>query len=307
MSQAAIHIQGLTKIFSGDIGKKPVTAVDDLSLDIEPGEVFAFLGANGAGKTTTIKCMMRLLFPTQGNIDILGMSNAMHKAMAPVGYMPEQPQFYGYLTGREFLIFIARLFRIRKQKRKLKVESCLKQVGLDGRADERIRGYSRGMMQRLGLAQALINDPAIMILDEPMSNLDPIGRKEVRDLILSFKEQGKTLFFSSHILSDAEVIADRVGILDQGKLINTGKLKDLVQSQINSIEVTFVLPSDELKSLNLDPSQIVRQDEKILVKLQSEKDVQSLLEKVMKLKGNVLSVIPQKRSLEDIFMTQVGG
>ncbi|MBN2103849.1 ABC transporter ATP-binding protein [bacterium] len=307
MPQAAICIKNLTKVFSGDLGKKPVKAVDALSLDVVPGEVFAFLGANGAGKTTTIKCMMRLLFATRGTVGLFGISNQSPDAMKSVGFMPEQPQFYGYLTGREFLYFIARLYKMKKNEQKIRIETCLDRVGLTGRADQRIKGYSRGMMQRLGLAQALIDDPKLLILDEPMSNLDPIGRKEFRDLILSLKEQGKTLFFSSHILSDAEIIADRVGILNHGKLINTGKLKDLIQSQTTSIDVTFVLAQEKLKKLNLDQSQIVRQDEKNLVQLQSEKEVQTLIENIIRLKGNVVSVIPQKRNLEDIFMTEIGG
>jgi ABC-2 type transport system ATP-binding protein len=306
MSAPAIHISSLTKIFSGDIGKKPVTAVDHLDLQIEPGEVFAFLGANGAGKTTTLKCMMRLLFPTSGQVEIFGLSNRFPQTMARVGFMPEQPHVYGYLTGREFLHFIARLFRLNKEERMKRIAVILDQVGLINKADQLVRGYSRGMMQRLGLGQALINDPDLLVLDEPMSNLDPIGRKEFRDLILMFKKQGKTLFFSSHILSDAELIADRVGILNKGRLVSTGKLNE-VQTQTKSIEVTFVLSPDKISGLGIDESELIRQDEKILIRFEEEQRVQDFLEKLIKNRGRVLSVIPQKKSLEDIFMTQVGG
>ncbi|MFC1569609.1 ATP-binding cassette domain-containing protein [bacterium] len=307
MSVPAIHIESLTKIYSGDLGKKPIRAVENLDLDIHQGEVFAFLGANGAGKTTTLKCMMRLLFPTQGKIEIFNVSNQSPKAMMPVGFMPEQPHIYGYLTGREFLFLIAKLFKLKKHEQKQRVEICLDQVGLSTKADQLVRGYSRGMMQRLGLAQALINNPSLLILDEPMSNLDPIGRKEFRDLILSLKDQGKTLFFSSHILSDAELIADRVGILNQGKLINTGKLKDLIQSQTNVIEITFILPAEKLIDLGCEEQQMIQQDEKTLIRFENEEKMQPVLEKIFKMNGQIISIIPQKRSLEDIFMTEVGG
>ena len=306
MSVAAIQISGLTKIFSGDIGKKPVTAVDQLDLRIEPGEVFAFLGANGAGKTTTLKCMMRLLFPTRGEIEIFGSSNQIPRTMACVGYMPEQPHVYGYLTGREFLHFTARLFHLRKEERIKRVNGILNQVSLTDKADQLVRCYSRGMMQRLGLGQALINDPDLLVLDEPMSNLDPIGRKEFRDLILMLKEQGKTLFFSSHILSDAELIADRVGILNKGSLISTGKLNE-VQTQTNSIEVTFILPADKISGLGIGENMMIRQDEKMLVRFEEEQRMQDFLEKLNRRRGRIISIVPQKKSLEDIFMTQIGG
>ena len=187
-----------------------------------------------------------------------------------------------------------------------RIAVILDQVGLINKADQLVRGYSRGMMQRLGLGQALINDPDLLVLDEPMSNLDPIGRKEFRDLILMFKKQGKTLFFSSHILSDAELIADRVGILNKGRLVSTGKLNE-VQTQTKSIEVTFVLSPDKISGLGIDESELIRQDEKILIRFEEEQRVQDFLEKLIKNRGRVLSVIPQKKSLEDIFMTQVGG
>ena len=306
MSVAAIQISALTKIFSGDIGKKAVTAVDRLDLRIEPGEVFAFLGANGAGKTTTLKCMMRLLFPTRGKIEIFGSSNQIPGAMARVGFMPEQPHVYGYLTGREFLHFIGRLFRLGKEERIKRVNRILDQVGLADRADQLVRCYSRGMMQRLGLGQALINNPDLLVLDEPMSNLDPIGRKEFRDLILMLKKQAKTLFFSSHILSDAELIADRVGILNKGRLVSTGKLNE-VQTQTKSIEVTFILAADKIFNLGIGEDEMIRQDEKILVRFEEEQRMHDFLEKLNRNRGRVISVVPQKKSLEDIFMTQVGG
>ncbi|MBN1781617.1 ABC transporter ATP-binding protein [bacterium] len=307
MAVPAVKIDHLTKIYSADLGKKPMCAVDDLNLEVEQGEVFAFLGPNGAGKTTTIKTMMRLLFPTRGFVEIFGIPNLSVKAMRSVGFLPEQPQIYGYLTGREFLDFTARLFRLDRSTRKKRIDDCLEQVGLIKRADGLIRGYSRGMMQRLGLAQALINDPELLVLDEPMSNLDPVGRKEFRDLILELKDKGKTLFFSSHILSDAEMIADRVGIVNQGRLVNTGKLRDLIEAQIRSIEITFIMTPDKTAKLGFEQANIVQQDEHMLVRLENDADVQRTIGDIMRLDGRIVSVVPQKRTLEDIFMTELGG
>ena len=214
MSEYAIKTRELTKIYrevtKGGLVRRTVVALDDLNLEVHHGEVFAFIGPNGAGKTTTIKLLTRLIYATKGQIWISGQLNTSRKAMEHVGYLPEQPNLYGHLSGREFLDFIGRIFGLDIKIRKKRINSLINKVGLEKRADHRIQGYSRGMIQRLGLAQALINDPSILILDEPMSNLDPLGRKEFRDQILMLKNENKTIFFSSHILSDAEMISDRV-------------------------------------------------------------------------------------------------
>ncbi len=306
MSDVAISTADLNKVFtSTDFWKKGTVGLEGLNLEVQQGEVYAFLGPNGAGKTTTIKLLTRLLLPTRGEIYLFGRRNTSPAAMAGVGYLPEQPSLYGYLTGVEFLDFIARLFGIGRSKREKRISNLLRRVGLEGRGSNAIRGYSRGMIQRLGLAQALINDPKLIILDEPMASLDPIGRKDFRDMILSLKEEGRTIFFSSHILSDAEMIADRAGILNRGRLVNTGKLDDLVQSQSTVVEVTFLLDRDKQSTIQLDAGAVV-QDQKILVRLKPDEDIRAYLRKIDGWGGQVVSVVPQKKSLEDLFLDQVG-
>jgi ABC-2 type transport system ATP-binding protein len=306
MSKTAIQTSHLTKVFKGDLGKKPFKALDDLDLEVHESEVYAFIGPNGAGKTTTIKLLTRLLFPSSGSIQIAGRDNSSHKALENVGYLPEQPSIYGYLTGQEFLDFIGQIFGLDRVTRQKRVTDLLGLVGLEGRGDHAIRGYSRGMLQRLGLAQALMNDPKILIFDEPVSNLDPIGRREVRDVILRLKEQGKTIFFSSHILSDAEMIADRVGILNQGKLIQVGTLAELVANQTTCTEVTFEISEEAVPKLAIDQNALVRQDNHYMIPLCDADQIAKILKSVDKEGGRVISVIPQRKSLEDVFMSHLG-
>ena len=301
-----IRTENLTKIFGGAIEKKPVLALDSLNLEIRSGEVFAFLGQNGAGKTTTIKLLTRLIRPSKGKIIIDGVSNRSTQALQKLGYLPEQPNLYGYLTGREFLDFIGQLFHIEKTSRQKRVQELLEKVGIEKSADRKIRGYSRGMTQRLGFAQALINDPDILILDEPLSNLDPIGRKDIRDIILELKEQGRTIFFSSHILSDAELVADRVGFISHGKLIKTGALDELVEDQNAGCEITFTLDSDKQNKVKKLLEDSVNQGEKIMIRIKDQTQVNDHIKQIIDAGGHILSVITQKRSLEDIFMDQVG-
>lgn len=306
MGDYAIKTDGLTKVYKGELGQKDVLGLDDLNLEVIKGEVFAFLGPNGAGKTTTIKLLTRLIYSTRGKIWILGQQNDSRLCMKKVGYLPEQPGLYGYLTGREFLDFIARIFGLDSKTRGHRIPELMDRMGLGKRLDGAIRSYSRGMMQRLGLAQALINDPDLLILDEPMASLDPGGRKDFRDLILELRNQGKTIFFSSHILSDAEMIADRIGILNNGKLMSVGKMDDLVGSQVTSVEVTFVIDPDKLAEIEMDAEVVVIRDRKVMVRLKEEKAVPDFLKLIDQCKGRVISVIPQRKSLEEYFMTEVG-
>jgi len=310
MSDIAIQTQGLTKIFKevtkGGLVQKTVVALEDLNLEVYYGEVFAFIGPNGAGKTTTIKLLTRLIYPTKGKIWISGQPNSSKEAMNCVGYLPEQPNLYGHLSGREFLDFIGRIFGLDSKIRKRKIDELIDDVGLKSRADHRIQGYSRGMIQRLGLAQALLNDPTILILDEPMSNLDPLGRKEFRDRILTLKKEGKTIFFSSHILSDAEMVADRIGMLNQGRLIHLGCLDEMVDQQVKVIEVTFTLDPERIQKLNLKKSEMVLQGQKVMVRIEDANRVKELIRRVDHLGGNIISVVPQRYSLEDIFMAELG-
>lgn len=306
MADSVIQTQSLSKTYKGELEHKPVTALVDLNLDVQSGEVYAFLGPNGAGKTTTIKLLTRLIFPSSGTITIQGKDIQDQKALDRVGFMPEQPSLYGYLTGREFLDYVGAIFRMDRPDRKERTTELLRLVGLEKGGERAIRGYSRGMTQRLALAQALMNDPDVLILDEPMSNLDPIGRKDVRDVILNLKEQGKTIFFSSHILSDAEMIADRIGILNDGKLVQVGTMSELVDKQIVSTEVTFEIDPGKLSDPLLKKLAPVQQEHRVMVRLTEESNLTEILDFVTQSGGKVISVIPQRKSLEEFFIAQLG-
>src|SRR6185369_2454541 len=221
---SVIELTQLTKDYeTGFLRKKRVRALDHLSLEVRRGEIFGFLGPNGAGKTTTLKLLMRLIYPTSGGARILGRAIDDVETHSRIGYLPENPYFYDYLTGRELLDYTAALFGMPRDVIATRGQELLALVGLDSaRANRQLRKYSKGMLQRIGIAQALVNDPEVVFLDEPMSGLDPIGRREVRDLLLSLREQGKTVFFSSHILSDVEALCDRAAILSRGKLHRCG-------------------------------------------------------------------------------------
>lgn len=306
MSNKPIRIENLKKIFKGGLEKKDFLALDNINCDVNEGEVFVFLGPNGAGKTTTIKLLTRLIFPTDGKIWIFDSLNTNRFSMQDVGYLPERPNIYGYLTGREFLMFICKIFSIKKTLRQGRISELIDLVGLSGKADKLIREYSRGMVQRLGLAQALINNPKLLILDEPMAGLDPVGRMEFRNLIIDLKNQGKTIFFSSHILSDAEIIADRVAIINKGRIIKSGILEEMLYEGTSTIEVTFLIENAGLSELNLKESDIIRQKDKVMVKMKDQKDMHIFIKKVIDLKGEIISIIPQRKRLEDVFMSKLG-
>lgn len=306
MADPVIQTHALTKIYKGELEHKPVTALEDLNLEVLEGEVYAFLGPNGAGKSTTIKLLTRLIFPTSGRIMIRGRNMRDRSALDRIGFMPEQPSLYGYLTGREFLDYMGAIFKMNKAFRKTRAEELLRLVGLENGAGRAIRGYSRGMIQRLALAQALMNDPDLLILDEPMSNLDPIGRKDVRDIILNLKDQSKTIFFSSHILSDAEMIADRIGILNEGRLVQVGTMSELVDKQIAATEVTFEMAPEKLESLSPKGLTPVQQENRIMVRIEDPGQLPELLASVNRAGGTLISVIPQRKSLEEFFIAQLG-
>src|SRR6266498_1493904 len=238
---SVIEIDNLTKDYEvGFWRKRKVRALDGLSLAINQGEIFGFLGANGAGKTTTLKLLMRLIFPTAGSARILDHDIAEVSMHSRIGYLPENPYFYDYLSALEFLNFCGQIFGLSKTDRNSRAKDLLSRVKLDeSKWNVQLRKFSKGMLQRVGLAQALINDPEVVFLDEPMSGLDPVGRREVRDLIAALRQQGKTVFMCSHILSDIEVLCDRVAILKRGRLAQVGYLDELRQqiSSRNRIEV----------------------------------------------------------------------
>src|SRR5215471_19128706 len=249
--EPVIEIDGLTRDYrigfmiraereqrAGLLERKTIRALDHLSLDVYAGEIYGFLGPNGAGKTTTLKLLMGLVYPTEGTARILGHSIDDVATRARIGYLPENPYFYDYLSGRELLMFTAALFGLKGDRARARVEELLDGVGLDTAArDRQLRKYSKGMLQRIGIAQALVNDPEVVFLDEPMSGLDPIGRREVRDLLLTLKKNGKTVFFSSHILSDVEALCDRVAVLSRGKLVTSGTVDEMTGAQEGALEV----------------------------------------------------------------------
>ena len=283
-------------------------ALDHLDLEIEEGEVFGFLGHNGAGKTTTIKLLMGLVYPTSGEAWILDRSIRDVAVKQYIGFLPESPFFYEYLTAEEFLVFYGQLFGIGGLKLAKKIDELLELVSMTDARHRPLRKFSKGMLQRIGIAQALINDPRLVILDEPMSGLDPIGRRDVRDIILRLKHEGKTIFFSSHILPDVEMICDRIGILVKGRLKAVGTVQELAgASSVNSIELVVEDVSEAVLAGMPDlAATVMRRGNQVLIKLDDEERVNSLLDLILKQKGRVVSLTPHKRSLEDLFLTESG-
>src|SRR5947209_6039439 len=245
MATAAIEIENLTKDYPfGFLHLKKKTSLEGLTMSVENGEVFGFLGPNGAGKSTTIKLLMGLIFPTAGTARILGKPISDISMHADIGYLPEQPYFYDYLTAAELLDYFARFHDLPPQERKARVDHMLKKVGLETARKIQLRKYSKGMLQRVGLAQAILHDPKVVILDEPMSGLDPVGRREVRDIILELRRAGKTVLFSTHILSDAEMLCDRVGVIVGGKLRGVGAPDEIVGMKAHAMEILFEAGTD---------------------------------------------------------------
>jgi len=237
---SVIEIEHLRKDFQVGFWGRESVAISDINLSVQEGEIFGFLGPNGAGKTTTIKILMGLIHPTAGTAKLLGQPVGNIKAKSKIGFLPESSHFYEYLTAMEALTFYGGLFGLSKNRLKERIPTLLKQVGLVSSAHLQLRKFSKGMLQRMGIAQSLINDPELIILDEPMSGLDPIGRKEMRELILGLKAQGKTVFFSSHITHDVEMICDRVGILVGGRLLRMGGLAEILDTGKETLEDYFI-------------------------------------------------------------------
>jgi ABC-2 type transport system ATP-binding protein len=307
----AVEIDNLTKDY--DVGfwrKRKVRALDGLSLTVAQGEIFGFLGANGAGKTTTLKLLMRLIFPTAGNARILDRDIADVSMHGRIGYLPENPYFYDYLTALEFLNFCGQIFGLSKADRDRRAQELLARVNLDeSKWHTQLRKFSKGMLQRVGLAQALINDPEVVFLDEPMSGLDPIGRREVRDLIAGLRQEGKTVFMCSHILSDIEVLCDRVGILKRGRLAQVGYLDDLRQQVTGRNQVEMILSGLDEAALRAHlPGagnfEITATPGGLRVELKEEMDVDLILVALRKAGGQLVSVQPLRQSLEELFLNQ---
>lgn len=300
----AIEILGIEKIYQvGFWRKRPRRALSPLNLTVEQGEIFGFLGPNGAGKTTTLKILMSLVFPTAGKARILGMQLDDPRMKAQIGFLPEQPYFYDYLTGRELLEYYGRLSGVPAMGRSHKVEEVLDQVGLKDARDVQLRKFSKGMLQRIGIAQAILHDPKLLFLDEPMSGLDPMGRREVRDLMEDLKRKGKTVFFSTHILSDAEALCDRVGVIHLGKLRGVGSVADLTSSVEGKVEIVWHgnAAPQALQSLGAECHVTGGTVRAILPETSQDAAIDVLRREGLPL----ISVIPVRKSLEDYFMAQL--
>ena len=305
MSAPAIEIQSLTKDYAvGFWRKKLRRSLDSLSLEVHEGEAFGFLGPNGAGKTTTLKLLMGIIFPTSGTARILGRpidDVAMHR---DIGYLPEQPYFYDYLTARELLDYFARFFGFSAAERNERVNKYLDLVGLASASNVQLRKFSKGMMQRVGIAQAILHEPKVVFLDEPMSGLDPVGRREVRDIILELKRQGRTVFFSTHILSDAEMLCDRVAVLAGGKLQGVGAPNEIVSLEVYGMEVLFELKPGVAVPAGL-AAKATNTGNRYRVEV-PEADLYAAVEQLKLANAKILSVTPLRASLEDYFFKLVG-
>jgi len=301
----ALVTTGLTKSYrTGHViqGRRP--ALQDLDLEVRTGEIFGYVGPNGSGKTTTLKLLTGLLRPDRGDARVLGEPLASRAWRFRAGYLPEHPYLYDYLTAAEYLDYAGRLFGLAAPRRRERTRELLALVGLERSADVPLRRYSKGMVQRAGLAQALVNDPDLVILDEPMSGLDPIGRRLVRDIILGLRRAGKTVFFSTHILSDAETLCDRVGVLRAGRLVRAGALGELLGLDVQHMEV-FVSGLGE-DAPALAPA---RRRERVGERLRLEVDERDLGRTVAAVEaagGRILSVQPVRQTLEDYFFREMG-
>jgi ABC-2 type transport system ATP-binding protein len=300
----AIEILGFEKTYSvGFWRKKQKCALKPLHLQVQEGEIFGFLGPNGAGKTTTLKMLMGLVFPTAGTARILGMELDDPRMKAQIGFLPEQPYFYDYLTARELLEYYGQLSGMPAKSRHGKVNETLERVGLSQASEVQLRKFSKGMLQRVGIAQAILHDPKIVFFDEPMSGLDPMGRREVRDLMAQLKRDGKTVFFSTHILSDAESLCDRVAIIHQGELRGVGAVADLTSSVQGKVEIVWqgtAIPAG-MKAWGVD-FHVTGETVRCIV---TEDQQDAAIEMLRRERLRLISVIPVRTSLEDYFVSKL--
>ncbi len=306
MDYAAIEVRDLRKTYRTPLRRKKVEALRGVSFRVQRGQIFGFVGPNGAGKTTTIRTLMGLLRPTSGTATILGHPIPSRAARFRLGFLPESPYFYDYLTVGALLDLAGRLFGLPSDVRKKRANQLIERVGLGRARSQNLKKFSKGLLQRAGLAQALMNDPELVVLDEPMSGLDPIGRKEVRDLIIELREQGKTVFFSSHILTDIEAIADHVAIIARGQLQSQGTPAELIQRTVLGIDVSVRIAADaELGTLTDGASRVRRSGDELSLTLPAGADVDAWLSAARDKGAKVIAVTPRHETLEDLFMRQI--
>ena len=298
-----LEVRDLRKVFHIGFFRKRVEAVKNASFAVEHGEIFGLLGPNGAGKTTTIKAILRLIFPTAGEIRIFGRSADDREASKRIGYMPENPYVYQYLRPLEFLDLCARLTGIPKSERRDRAEAMVDKVGLRHAVDRPIGKFSKGMMQRIGLAQALLHDPELLVLDEPMSGLDPIGRKEVRDVLLEQRASGKTLLFTSHILSDVELLCDRVVIMQKGEITSEGNVHDLLESAGRRVEIRLSGASTALReSLSARGVVLESGEGHLTLRADGQKAVDEILRISNAAGARLDALVPERQTLEKLFL-----
>ena len=295
----AVRAEKLKKVYKGRAGDR-AAAVNEINFSVEVGEIFGFIGPNGAGKTTTIKMLLGLIFPTSGKALVMGKDAGDIDVKKRISYLPESPYFYDHMNAEEILDFYCSLFRIPKSERKAKIADLLKKVGLEKNAHRALRQYSKGMLQRVGIAQALINDPDLLFFDEPTSGLDPIAHKDIQDLIRSLKDQGKTVFLSSHQLSDVENLCDRVAIINGGEIVKIGTMEELLQGS-RTVVTLNKCASGLAESLEKFATKVYAEGDTLAVHTDSEENVHNIIE-AARGKAVLASVIPQRQSLEDLFV-----
>ena len=302
----AVEVNELTKIFKSKLGKQNITALDNFSLSVESGTVFGLLGPNGAGKTTLIKVLLGITFPTAGGASVLNSNISNYKIRSRIGYLPENHKFPNYLTAEQVLKYFSKLSGYENLKLNDRIDELLSLVRMSKWKKIKIKKFSKGMMQRLGLAQAMMHEPDLIFLDEPTDGVDPIGRKEIRDVLLDLKEKGTTIFLNSHLLSEVELVSDRVAILNYGKLIREGSVEELTTSQESYIIETTTKFSDEFVRENLTQFNITKSEEnKLSVNVKENKDLNELIDELRKSRINIRSVVMEKNSLEDLFISLI--
>lgn len=302
-----IEIKNLSKKYKIGFWQKEIIALNGIDLSIKNGEIFGFLGPNGAGKTTTIKIITGLLHPDSGSVSIFGTQLPDVSIMERVGYLPEHPFFYLHLTGYELMDFFARIFSVPVDMRARRIDKLLEIVGLARFKNLRISKYSKGMVQRLGIAQALINDPDLLIFDEPMEGLDPMGRKDVKTIMLDLKKEGKTIFFSTHILPDVETVCDRIGIIISGNIIKEGNIDELLRDSISSYILTVSGVNEEIIMQMKKATSITKSDEHARLVFVNIEDCNDAIRITQENGGEVISLLPEAKKLEDYFMDVVRG
>ena len=303
-SETVLEVADLHKTFHIGFMRKRVEAVRGVSFEVRRGEIFGFVGPNGAGKTTSIKMMLQLIFPTRGQVKLFGRAGLDPNARRRLGYLPENPYIYSYLKPLEFLDLCGQLTGMSSSERRRRADTLLQRLGIAHAVDRPIGRLSKGMTQRLGFCQALLHEPELLILDEPFSGLDPIGRKEIRDLLIEHKTQGRTMLLTSHVLSDVELLSERVAIVRQGAVVAYGALDDLLRPEVRRVEVELSDVNPSLREqLERVTTSVRALDEHVtLAVVEGDEGVPAVLQMSMAAGARVLAVTPHRETLEDLFV-----